>query len=893
MTGTTLSHYRIVEELGRGGMGIVYKAEDTKLDRTVAIKVLPTTALASSDDRERFYREARAAAALHHPHIATVFEIDEAVASDAPHGTQPSPFIAMEFVDGGSLKEEIDKGPMDLRRAVGIGIQIAEALKTAHSKNIVHRDIKGHNVMLNREGDAKVLDFGLAKTAQSTMLTRMGSTLGTAAYMSPEQARGEEVDGRSDIWSLGVVLYEMISGQLPFAGEYEKAVMYGILNEMPPPLTSLRTGVPMGLEWIVTKMLAKSPDERYQSCSDLIVDLKTVDLSASGLSRMSSATSLHSAQSQVVSGTASRIPSKWFALLLLPIGIAIGWLAFGGSGARKTDSPATKTVRIELPDALFAGGVAITHDGSKIVGTIQSNIGIGIQSFDLRTGELKMLVPGVQQNRRSISYDDQWFSYEQADQLWKVRLTGGAPVLVTRVKNDLVGHTWLPDGSIIASSRTDSASSADLYQFPADGSEPILIAQAPEQMRYISPISLHRNDLIAFTIRKQGQPSIGVLDVNSGDISELDYGMPFAMVGPDHLLYFEPTQASAGTGASGVRVRPFDVSAASFTGPPISVEEGTRDYWIAVDDFGTYYSISLAQGGQGTNASLQAYAMDGEQSTVSVVTDNLTNISAQPRLSPDGKRVMVRFNVENHQELREYNLETGVSRSFTVTDDGDADNISYSPDGSEIMYESDNRLFRRNANRSGSVREYETPGGAGALDWSASGKQVVFVGTNPLGFGELYLLNLETEEVEELDAGEGLHGWPRFSPDERFISYSTRSQGTDSYWVMSLEDFNRIEVKNDIRLVYSAVWTDDGKYLYYDDAEGLWRVPIVLDPYFEIVGDAENVIGSELNQYDLVGDGSEIVAVVQPLQFGVLEGLDIVVYSDWLTELNQIAPPQK
>ena len=306
-------------------MGIVYKAEDTKLNRTVAIKILPSAALASEENRERFYREARAAAALHHPHIATVFEIDEAVPSDAPHGTEPSPFIAMEFVDGGTLKDEIDKGPMDLRRAVTIAGQIAEALKAAHAKDIVHRDIKGPNVMLTPEGDAKVLDFGLAKTAQSTMLTRIGSTLGTAAYMSPEQARGEEVDARTDIWSLGVVLFEMIAGRLPFAGEYEKAVMYGILNETPPPLTGLRTGVPMGLEWIVTKMLAKSPDERYQSCSDLIVDLKTVDLSASGLSRMSGAESVASASVGTTQDARFK-PSLWLTLLLLPLGLGLGWI---------------------------------------------------------------------------------------------------------------------------------------------------------------------------------------------------------------------------------------------------------------------------------------------------------------------------------------------------------------------------------------------------------------------------------------------------------------------------------------------------------------------------------------------------------------------------------------
>jgi len=202
MVGKKLSHYKITAELGRGGMGIVYKAEDTKLDRTVAIKVLPSAALASDDDRARFYREAKAAAQLHHPHIASVFEIDEAV----PEGSKDDdlrPFIAMEFIEGETLHDRIQKGPLKLEEAVRIASEIASALEAAHEKSIVHRDIKSANVMLTSKGSAKVLDFGLAQTAASTKLTRMGSTLGTVAYMSPEQARGEPVDLRTDLSSLG------------------------------------------------------------------------------------------------------------------------------------------------------------------------------------------------------------------------------------------------------------------------------------------------------------------------------------------------------------------------------------------------------------------------------------------------------------------------------------------------------------------------------------------------------------------------------------------------------------------------------------------------------------------------------------------------------------------
>ena len=285
MVGKTLSHYNILEELGRGGMGIVYKAEDTKLHRTVALKVLPLSALGNEEDRARFFREAQAAAQLHHANIATVFAIEEAASDD---GTQ-QPFIAMEYIDGETLTEKISRGPLKLNEAVEVATQIALALELAHEKNIVHRDVKSGNVMLTRKGVAKVLDFGLAKTAQSTKLTQLGSTLGTIAYMSPEQARGEEVDRRSDIWSLGVLLYEMLSGRLPFASEYEQAAVYSILNEDPEPLTAVRTGVPMALELLVGKCLSKNAHQRYQSVTDLLVDLQSLELRSKQLSKASGA----------------------------------------------------------------------------------------------------------------------------------------------------------------------------------------------------------------------------------------------------------------------------------------------------------------------------------------------------------------------------------------------------------------------------------------------------------------------------------------------------------------------------------------------------------------------------------------------------------------------------
>ena len=312
MIGLTISHYKILEKLGEGGMGVVYKAQDLKLDRLVALKFLPPHLAADEQDKQRFIHEAKAASSLDHPNICTVYEIDE-----TPDGQV---FIAMAAYEGTTLDKKIKVGPLKLDEAHDIAIQVAEGLQAAHDKGIVHRDIKTSNVMVTEKGQAKIMDFGLARTTGSIQLTKSGATIGTVPYMSPEQARGEKVDHRSDIWSLGVVIYEMMTGRLPFQSAYSEAVVYSILNENPPPLTSLRSDVPMELERIVTKCLQKDCSHRYQHADELISDIARLQ-------------ETNSRSGTVAKGVAA--PVKWnkrsrivaFALAIFIIVIGAGWWA--------------------------------------------------------------------------------------------------------------------------------------------------------------------------------------------------------------------------------------------------------------------------------------------------------------------------------------------------------------------------------------------------------------------------------------------------------------------------------------------------------------------------------------------------------------------------------------
>ncbi|UCE06600.1 MAG: protein kinase [bacterium] len=265
MIGKTVSHYKILEKLGEGGMGVVYKAEDTKLKRTVALKFLPPALSSNQEAKERFIQEAQAASALEHPNICTIYEIDETEDGQM--------FIVMACYEGETLKKKIQREPLDLESAIDIASQIAAGLARAHEAGITHRDIKPANIMVTERDEVKILDFGLAKLAGRAQLTKTGSTVGTVAYMSPEQAQGQEVDPRTDIWSFGVVFYEMITGQLPFRGEYEQAIMYSILNEEPEPMTSVRTGIPITVEKIAHKAITKVPANRYQRMDELAADL--------------------------------------------------------------------------------------------------------------------------------------------------------------------------------------------------------------------------------------------------------------------------------------------------------------------------------------------------------------------------------------------------------------------------------------------------------------------------------------------------------------------------------------------------------------------------------------------------------------------------------------------
>ena len=343
MIGQTISHYKILEKLGQGGMGIVYKAEDTKLDRTVALKFLPHHLTANAAEQARFLQEAKAAAQINHPNVCSIIDIQEF------KGEQ---FIVMEYVDGETLRAKIRGEGLGVQDAVACAIQIGEALAEAHSKGIVHRDIKCENIMLNSRNQVKVMDFGLAKLKGSLKLTKTSSTVGTLAYMAPEQIQGGDVDARSDIFSFGVVLFEMLTGHMPFRGEHEASMMYSIINEDPEPATKYRPDLPADILHVFNRSLEKDPTDRYQSMNDLLIDLRRVKRESTKVSRASLAAMSvpeRNAAGRPAGAARSKKPALYALAGILTVAVCIAAFLILRTGTSSTAPSSGKKMMAVLP----------------------------------------------------------------------------------------------------------------------------------------------------------------------------------------------------------------------------------------------------------------------------------------------------------------------------------------------------------------------------------------------------------------------------------------------------------------------------------------------------------------------------------------------------------------
>jgi serine/threonine protein kinase len=569
MIGKTVSHYRILEKLGEGGMGIVYKAHDTKLDRVVALKFLPHYLTSDPTEKERFYHEARAASALMHANVAVIFEINE-------HDGQV--FIAMELVEGKTLKQLVEGETLTIKQVLDIAIQVCDGLAAAHEKGIVHRDIKSENIMVTAKGQPKITDFGLAKVKGATKLTKTGSTLGTAAYMSPEQARGEEVDHRSDIFSFGVVLYEMLTGKLPFRGEHHAALLFSIINDEPQPVARFNEKATPEIERIVAKALEKDRDDRYQHADEMLADLrrerKKLDYVKTGYVTAPVAVKAKSSKKKIWYGIGaaavlaiiavtyvlvSKQPSRValnqdmkFRVLPIPLtefgspGLSNdgNWAAFPAADANgRWDIYYMNTVSgesrcITSDSSMYMQHADISPDGSQIVydranAAMHPEIAI-VSSVG---GQSKKVVddgvyPRWRPDGQRIGYV-RWKSYGSQSgkaEFWTIKPNGNdnRRELVDSISNEAESFAWSPDGRSICWIRYVSEQCKEVMVYTLSTGR---ARQVTFDKKDITDVCWVPNGRIIFASNRSGNFNLWMVPASGGSVTQITKG-----AGPDHSM---------------------------------------------------------------------------------------------------------------------------------------------------------------------------------------------------------------------------------------------------------------------------------------------------------------------------------------------------------------------
>ncbi|MBI1803793.1 MAG: serine/threonine-protein kinase [Ignavibacteriae bacterium] len=880
MIGQTISHYKILEKLGEGGMGVVYKAEDTKLKRTVALKFLPPHLNASEQDKARFVQEAQAASALNHPNVCTIHDIQE-------HDGQM--FIVMEFVDGQTLREK--RGTINLGKAIEIGIQIADGLATAHEKGIVHRDIKPENIMVRKDGIVQIMDFGLAKlrASRASRLTKEGSTVGTAGYMSPEQVQGQDTDHRSDIFSLGVLLYELFTGELPFKGVHETALLYEIVNVDPAPMSTVKPEIDPELDRIVFECLQKEPDERYQAVKDISKDLKRFkrESSRQRASRITAARPvvkvLQSSEVVEPSGAPSK-PIFWY---LLSGVLAIAVLLLLLSPWRK-DVSATRPVArfsIDLPPnaPLFGGasGLAVSPDGRYLTYTAQipNTRQLYLHRMDQLTSEP---IPGTEDcDDPAFSPDGQWIVFNAAQQkLVKVSIFGGAPEVICLTKGQTRGIWWAADNTIFY-----GHISSGIYRVSASGGTPeaaTSLDSAAGEISHRFPQLLPDGKTIIFTIKQNNittfdEAVIAAQRLATGERKILVRGGTYARYVPTgHLMYIRGNTIFA---------VPFDAERLEVKGHPVPIEEGG---WMnggsgqANIDFSNNGVLVFAPAGPRSYDNVALAWMDRHGATHPLLDTLRSYFSAS--LSPDGQKVATAINAAN-DDIWVYHIVRGVLTRLTFGG-GNNDFPIWSPDGKYVVYGAEKgkslNIFRKPWD--GSEAEERLTNEVNAQvpkSFTPDGKVLSFEQN-----GDIWILPLDNERKPwPFIQSPANDGGGYFSPDGRWMAYTSNESGKNEVYVVA---FPKREGKWQISNGggAGAVWSRNGKELFYTNGSSLMVVDVSAGSTFDFSVPRKLCdIPPSTNLQDISPDGQRFLALVSQSQQLTLPRLEVVL--EWFEEVKQ------
>jgi Tol biopolymer transport system component/predicted Ser/Thr protein kinase len=876
-SGTKLGAYEVVAQIGAGGMGEVYSARDTRLNRDVAIKVLPAHLANKPELRERFEREARTIASLNHPHICTLYDIGHQDGTD---------FLVMEHLEGETLAQRLLKGPLPLDQVLQYAIEIADALDKAHRKGVTHRDLKPGNIMLTKAG-AKLLDFGLAKLKQEASpaaalsalptitakdaITAEGTILGTLQYMAPEQVEGKEADARTDIFAFGAVVYEMATGKRAFEGKTSASVMAKILETDPAPMSSLQPMTPPALDRVVRKCMAKEPDQRWQTASDLCGELKWV---AEGSTQ----------SAKPVSTIADRrgLLQRWVLISGLACLIVAAIAGFVGWNLKPAPPrPVTRTVINLPPGDQLAGldypAIALSPNGAQLAYVATRD---GIQQIYLRAMDSleSRSVPGTEGAVSPFfSPDGQWLGFFADRKLKKVSVSGGAALTLSDVGTPR-GASWGSHGMIVFS----DGSSTVLRQISDGGGAAHPVTSREVVQRW--PEFLPGGNAVLFAEGFITNSSVAVQFIATRERQGLVPGGTFPRYAPSgHLVYSQ---------GGNLMAVPFDPRRMKITGAAVPVVEGVESRVSGA----TQYSISatgllayIPGGVQGAQRRLVWVSRNGAEQPLAAPV----RAYESPRLSPDGRRLAV--SAEGQIWLYDFSRE--ILTRFTF--EGTSNNRPvWTPDGKRIAFYSNKEgllnIFWQKADGSGGLERLTSSENTQVPhSWSPDGQLLAIQNIDPSDVGlDIWIMRLSDRKAQPFLRTPFRKLTPRFSPDGHWLAYQSDQSGRDEIYVLPYPGpggQRQVSTEGGTE----PVWNPSGRELFYRNGDKMMAVAINTQPSFSVGKPQvlfERPYASVLVQvpnYDVSPDGQRFLMIKESEQVRH-PATQINVVLNWTEELKHI-----
>lgn len=866
--GSKFGPYEIVALIGAGGMGEVHRARDSRLNRDVAIKTLPTAYSADPERLRRFQHEARAAGQLSHPNVVAIFDVGS---------SSGQPYIVSEYLEGENLRGRLNREPVPVRKVVEIGSAVADALSAAHAQGIVHRDLKPENLFLTRNGRVKILDFGIAKLidADSTgvgttvALTSAGTVVGTPGYMSPEQVRGEAVDHRTDIFALGAILYELLCGRAAFKRESRIATMHAVLADEPRDLPD---ALPAALRRIVHRCLAKAPDDRFQSARDLSFALDALT---------------DSSTSMPAAATAG-LRRYWPIAAALAVGV-MGSVAAWRWMERPAPAPAAvRRFAIARPADADPYSLALSRDGQRLLYAIATPRGQTMWSRSLDAFESTPLAGSQFGRVPFLSPDGLWFGYTWAGQLWKAPVAGGAPVALARVEGLLTGD-WGEGDRIVVAQREHGLSIVSATGGPLES----ITTPDPTagEIDHHAPFFLPGGRALIFTIHA-GAELFRVA------VKSLDTGVQKTLLADGFFARYVPTGHLLFGRGSTLWAAPFDLERLELTGPPIAVVERVL---TAVGDGMTSYTVAH----DGTLAYTPAVNEGGRRLVSVDRSGSATVLSAPPRaygdpaLSPDSRRLAVEIREGDRQHIWLFDLTSGgLTR---VTSGGHESRPLWLRDGRHLVFGG-----RINDQRHLLVQPVDSAGDARSIAASRdnvlphtltrNGATVIFVQEPPTSITSIRTVPTDGSAPPEVlladPSTEPLA--PSASPDGRWIAYMGLSNRRRQILVRAIEGGPPRQITVDGG--FSPRWSGDGTEIFYQIDNTLMRVPVRTTPHL-VVGRPEPLFktgylaGFGPAQYDVSPDGKRFYFI--QLDAEESAALPVHIVENWFEELKRLVPVRR